>query len=92
MTLLAWALSPLIGVGLLVWAQFRMLGHSDERERTVELSAMAFGFGVVITALAVVGILAGAEIGDIRQQVQVTTVLGAAAWVVASQLLKRRVS
>ena len=89
---LAWALSPLVGIGLLIWAQIRMLGRSDERERAVELSAMAIGFGVVITALAALGILQAAEIGDIRQQLQVTTVLGIAAWVVASLVLKRRVS
>lgn len=87
-----WALSPLVGIGLVVWAQFRILARSDERERTVELSAMAIGFGVVIVALAVIGILQGAEIGDLRQQVQITTVLGIAAWAAASLLLKRRVS
>ena len=89
---LAWALSPLVGIGLLVWAQFRMLRRSDERERTVVLSAMAIGFGVVITALAVVGVLQAAEIGDARQQLQIATGLGIAAWVVASLVLERRAS
>lgn len=89
---LAWALSPLVGIGLLVWAQVRMLGRSDERERAFELSSMAIGFGVVIVALAGVGVLQAAGIGDIRQQVQITTVLGIGAWVVASLLLKRRAS
>lgn len=89
---LAWALSPLIGIGLLIWAQSRILGRSDERERAAELSAMAIGFGVVITALAALGVLQAAEIGDIRQQLQITTVLGTASWVLASLLLKRRVS
>ena len=87
---LAWALSPLLGIGLLVWAQVRMVRRSDERERAIELSAMAVGFGVVITALAVLGILQGAEIGDVRQQLQITTFLGIAAWVAALQLLKHR--
>ena len=87
---LAWALSPLAGIGLLVWAQLRMLRRSDERERAVELSAMAVGFAVVIPALAALGILQAAEIGEIRQQLQITTFLGIAAWVVALQLLKRR--
>jgi tellurite resistance protein TehA-like permease len=89
---LAWALSPLIGIGLLLWAQVRMLGRSDERERAIEFAAMAIAFGVVITALAALGVLQAAQIGDIRQLTQITTVLGIAAWVVASGLLKRRVS
>lgn len=89
---LAWALSPLVGVGLLVWAQVRMLRRADERERVVVQSAMAIGFGVVITALAVVGVLQAAGIGDVRQQVQVTTILGIAAWVFAAWVLERRTS
>lgn len=87
-----WALSPLVGIGLLVWAQIRMHGRSDERERAVELNAMAIGFGVTITVLAAVGVLQAAGIGDARQQLQITTGLGIAAWVVASLHLKRRVS
>lgn len=89
---LLWALSPLVGIGLLVWAQIRILRRSDERERAVELSAMAIGFGVVVTALAVVGVLQAAEIGGARQQLQVTTGLGIAAWVVALVALERRMS
>lgn len=89
---LAWALSPLVGIGLLVWAQIRMLGRSDERERAQELSAMAIGFGVVMVALAVVGVLQSAGIGQVRQQLLITTGLGIAAWLVASLLLKRRAS
>lgn len=87
---LAWSLSPLVGIGLLIWAQVRVLQRSDERERTVELAAMAVGFGVVITALAAAGVLQGAEIGEARQQLQITTVLGVAAWVASSVHLKRR--
>ncbi|HSJ34360.1 MAG TPA: hypothetical protein VLB85_04845 [Acidimicrobiia bacterium] len=83
---LAWALSPLIGIGLLVWAQIRILGRADERERADELAAMSVGFGVVITALAAVGVLQAAGIGDVRQQIQVTTVLGIISWVVTRSL------
>ena len=89
---LAWVLSPLVGIGLLVWAQVRILGRCDERERVDELSAMAIGFAVVITALAAVGVLQAAGIGDARQQLQMTTGLGIAAWIVASLLRKRRAS
>lgn len=89
---LAWALSPLVGIALLVWAQLRILGRSDERERLVALAAMAIGFGVAVTALAAVGVLQAAEIGDPRQQLQVTTGLAIAGWVGASLLLERRTS
>ena len=87
---LAWALSPLLGIGLLVWAQIRILRRSDERERAVELSAMAVAFGVVVAALAVAGVLQAAQIGDARQQLQITTGLGISAWIIASLLLRRR--
>ncbi len=87
---LAWVLSPLLGIGLLVWAQARILGRCDERERADELSAMAIGFAVVMPALGAVGVLQAAEIGDVRQQLQLTTGLGIAAWIVASLLRKRR--
>lgn len=89
---LAWVLSPLLGIGLLVWAQARILGRCDERERADELSAMAIGFAVVMPALGAVGVLQAAGIGDVRQQLQLTTGLGIAAWIVASLLRKRRAS
>jgi hypothetical protein len=54
------------------------------------MTAMAIGFGVVITALAAVGVLQGAELGDSRQQIQVTTALGIVAWVLASLTIRRR--
>jgi hypothetical protein len=86
---LAWALSPLVGIGLLVWAQVRILGRADELERADEMFAMATGFGVVIAALAAVGVLQAAEVGDARQQMQITTGLGITAWIVVA-LLRRR--
>ena len=89
---LAWALSPLVGIGLLVRAQMRILRRSDERERAQDLAAMAIGFGVVMGSLAVVGVLQAAGIGGVRQQLQITTGLGIAAWVCGSVLLKRRAS
>ena len=89
---LAWALSPLVGIGLLVPAQMRIFRRSDERERAQDLAAMAIGFGVVMGSLAVVGVLQAAGIGGVRQQLQITTGLGIAAWVCGSMLLKRRAS
>ncbi len=89
---LGWALSPLVGLGLLIWAQIKMLRRADELQRTQELMAMAIGFGVVMGALAGVGVLGAAGIGDMEQQLQVTTGLGIASWVCALGLLKRRTS
>jgi hypothetical protein len=89
---LAWALSPLVGIALLVWAQARILARSDERERAQELSAMAIGFAVVVSALAAAGVLQSADLGDARQQMQITTGLGIATWVAASLVVKRRTS
>ncbi len=61
---LAWALSPLLAIGLLAWGQVRVLQRADERERLQHLTAMAVGFGVVIVTLAAVGVLQAADLGD----------------------------
>ena len=78
---LLWSLSPIGAVAVLAWGQIRVVHRSDERERLVQLSAMAVGFGVLIVALAVVGVLQGADIGDPRQQTQLSFVAGVLAWV-----------
>lgn len=87
---LAWALSPLLAIGLLVWGQARVMRRADERERLQQLTAMSVGFGVVITLLAAAGVLQGADIGDAAQQTQITFILGIAAWVVALEVTRRR--
>lgn len=89
---LAWALSPLIGIGLLVWGQVRILRRSDERERLAQLAAMAFGFGVFAVSLAVVGVLQGADLGNPIQQTQITFAVGIVAWVAALEVDRRRTS
>lgn len=89
---LAWALSPLIGIGLLVWGQVRILRRSDERERLAQLAAMALGFGVFAVSLAVVGVLQGADLGNPIQQTQITFAVGIVAWVVALEVDRRRTS
>lgn len=86
---LVWALSPLIGIGLLMWGQLRILRRSDERERREQLTAMSVGFGVFAVLLATVGVLQGAGIGDAVQQTQVTFIVGMLAWVAALVILWR---
>jgi hypothetical protein len=89
---LAWSLSPLVAIGLLVWGQLRILGRSDERERLQQLTAMAVGFGVFAVSLAAVGVLQSADIGDAVQQTQITFVVGILAWVAALAIPASRTS
>jgi len=86
---LAWSLSPLIAVGLLVWGQLRILRRSDERERLVQLGAMAVGFGTFAVLLAASGVLQAADIGDPAQQSQITFAAGILAWVGATAVAQR---
>lgn len=87
---LAWSLSPLVAIGLLVWGQVRILGRSDERERLDQLKAMAFAFGVFAVLLAAAGVLQAADIGDPTQQMQITFIAGIVAWIGALEIRRRR--
>ena len=87
---LAWALSPVLGLGLLGWAQIRIFRRADERERAYELLAMAIAFGVVMFALGGVSALQTAGLGETGHLLQITTGLGIAAWILTSLFLKRR--
>jgi len=87
-----WSLSPIGAIAILAWGQIRVVRRSDERERLVQLSAMAIAFAVLIVALAIIGVLQGADIGDPRQQTQLTFIAGVCAWVGALAILQRRSS
>lgn len=89
---LLWALTPLAGIALLAWAQLRAFQRADEWERLQQLRAMAVGFGVLVVLLAGVGVLQSAELGDVRQQVQVTLGAGILSWVAALEIPKRRLA
>ncbi len=43
-----WSLLPLVPFTWLVWAQVRSLRRADERQRILQMSAMATGFAVVV--------------------------------------------
>lgn len=86
---MAWALSPLVAIAALAWGQVRALHRSDERERVVQLTAMAVGFGTLVVLLAGSGVLQGADVGDPAQQAQVAFAAGVLAWVGATALLPR---
>ena len=52
---LAWALSPLIAIGLLVWGEVRILRRSAELGNPVQQTQITFAVGIVawVTALEV---------------------------------------
>lgn len=78
---LLWSLLPLVPAGWLIWTQLRSLRRADEFQRVVELEAMAIGFASVIVLALAGGLLNGAGIGDPRQSLQVTFILGGLAWI-----------
>lgn len=78
---LLWSLLPLVPAGWLIWTQLRSLRRADEFQRVVELEAMAIGFASVIVLALAGGRLNGAGIGDPRQSLQVTFILGVLAWI-----------
>jgi hypothetical protein len=80
---LLWSVLPLVPALRLVWAQLRSLRRADEYQRIVQLEAMAIGFGTVIVLSLAGGLLDGAGIGDPRQSLQVTFILGILAWIAA---------
>ena len=86
---LAWAMSPLVAIGLLAWGQVRALRRCDELQRLMQLTAMAVGFGAFAVCSAVVGVLQGGGIGDPVQQTQLVFFVGVMAWVVAQVAAER---
>ena len=80
---LLWSVLPLVPALWLVWAQLRSLRRADEYQRIVQLEAMAIGFGTVIVVSLAGGLLDGAGIGDPRQSLPVTFILGILAWIAA---------
>ena len=76
----AWALLPLVPFTWLVWAQVRSLRRADERQRILQLSAMATGFAVVMVIALAGGLLDGAGLGSPRQSLQLVFIGGTIAW------------
>ena len=76
-----WSLLPLIPALWLVWAQVRGLRRADEYQRMMQLEAMAIGFGAVTMLALLGGLLDAAGIGDPRQSLQVTFIVGILVWI-----------
>ena len=76
-----WSLLPLVPVLWLVWAQLRSLRRADEFQRVVQLEAMAVGFGAVVVVSLLGGLLDAAGIGNPRQSLQLTFIVGTLVWI-----------
>jgi hypothetical protein len=76
-----WALLPLLPASWLVWAQLRSLKRADEYQRTMQLEAMAIGFGAVTMLALLGGLLDAAGIGNPSQSLQITFIVGILVWV-----------
>jgi hypothetical protein len=86
-----WSLLPLLPALWLVWAQLRALKRADEYQRVIQLEAMAIGFGVITMMALLGGLLDAAGIGDPRQSLQLTFIVGILAWIGALALKSSRV-
>ena len=76
-----WSLLPMVPALWLVWAQVRGLRRADEYQRVMQLEAMAIGFGAVTMLALLGGLLDGAGIGDPRQSLQITFIVGILVWI-----------
>ncbi len=75
-----WAGLMLVGTGLYVWAEVRILRRADEYQRLLQLQAYAVGFAVVVLLLQAASLLAAAELMDPRQGMQISFIGGLLAW------------
>lgn len=87
---LVWSFSPLLPFLWLMWGQLRSLRRADEYLRTIQLEALAIGFGTVVLLSFAGGLLDGAGMGDPSQSLQVTFIGGVIAWAVALIIKSRR--
>ncbi len=76
-----WSLLPMIPALWLVWSQVRSLRRADEFQRMMQLEAMAIGFGAVTMLALLGGLLDAAGIGDPRQSLQITFIVGVLVWI-----------
>lgn len=85
----AWSLLPLVPFAWLVWIQVRSLRRADERQRGLQLSALAVGFGATMVLALAGGLLDGADLGSPAQSLQLTFIGGMAVWLVSLAFLSR---
>lgn len=68
---------------------FRTFRRGDEYQRKIQLESMAVGFGAVLVALQVAGLLAASGIGDLQQSFQLIILGGIVVWQAAADLRTR---
>lgn len=84
---LFWSLMNLVPGLWIVRAVVRSLRRADEYQRSRQLEALAIGFGTLAMAIFTVGLLQAADVGDLRQLVQISFVGSIVVWI-AALLLK----
>ncbi|GIJ54143.1 hypothetical protein [Virgisporangium aurantiacum] len=84
---LFWSLLYLAPGLWIVRAVIRSLRRADEYQRRQQLEALAIGFGVLVMAIYAIGLLQAADVGDLRQQVQISFIGSILTWI-AALLLK----
>ena len=77
-----------VAVVVVVCRAFR---RADEYQRKIQLESMAVGFGAVLVALQIAGLLAASGIGDLRQSFQLSILGGILVWQSAADLRTRSV-
>jgi hypothetical protein len=70
---------------------FRVFRRADEYQRKVQLESMAVGFGAVLVALQVAGMLAASGIGNLRESFQLIVIVGVLVWQGVADLRTRLV-
>ena len=85
----AWSLLPLVPFAWLVWIQVRSLHRADERQRGLQLSALAVGFAATMVLALAGGLLDGADLGSPAQSLQLTFIGGMVMWLGSLAYLSR---
>jgi hypothetical protein len=87
---LFWSLLNLAPGLWIVRAVIRGLRRADEYQRRGQLEALAIGFGVLVMAIYIAGLLQTGGVGDLRQLVQISFIASILSWIAALMLKARR--
>lgn len=88
---LFWSLLNLAPALWIVRAVVRGLRRADEYQARQQLEAMASGFGVQMTSIFTIGQLQAADIGNLRQLVQISFIASILVWIAALLLKTPRI-
>jgi hypothetical protein len=88
---LFWSLLYLAPALWIVRAVVRGLRRADEYQARQQLEAMAIGFGVQMMSIFTIGQLQAADVGNLRQLVQISFVASILVWIAALLLKTPRI-